>query len=92
MVMRQQFSLRMFLALFVLLGAEFWLVKQGFAWCVFAPLFLAVGLELAGYEQAAKRAAMVTALFWLIFPCVLAIVAEMGLDVQMGLDVRVRNH
>jgi hypothetical protein len=68
----------MILALFVLLGVELWLIMQGPAWCILAPLFVAIALELGGYREAANRVALATLFFWLIFPCVLAIINPLG--------------
>ncbi len=67
---RWQFSLRMIFGLVTLSGVGIWLLQQGsvglFIGFLVTPLYVALVLELAGYREVAKAAAMAITLFWLL--------------------------
>ena len=70
-----QFSLRMIFGTIALVAIEIWLLQQGPGWIVLFPVFIAIGLELAGYRSAARVVAFITLLVWLGIPCILGILA-----------------
>lgn len=69
-------SLRFLFGLVALLAFEIWLFQRGPVVSFFAPLVVALFLEAAGYPKASRCAAVVTLLWWLLFPILLAIFFE----------------
>jgi hypothetical protein len=76
---RWQISLKMILGLVAVCGVELWIVQQGLAWLVFAPLIVAVFLEATGHPREAHDAGILTVVFWLGYPFLWAFVR--GIDV-----------
>ncbi len=71
-----RFSLRNMFAAITLVGIEIWLMQQGPAWFFFAPLCVAIALEVSGNRSAAQKVAIATLFFWIGFPCFYAILAS----------------
>ena len=71
---RWHISLPLMFGVVALVAFEIWLFQRGLIVSFFAPLVVAVSLEVAGYPKTARFVGLFTILWWFLSPIVYSIV------------------